>query len=296
MSTVNYEASVLLIGGHDTGKSNYVGRLWLALRRGDGLLATPDVPEQIEYVEGLIASLQEGTYAGRTESGDEPRTFEGDARIQSGPHEGRITRVVVPDVHGELWETASAERELDASWVKRLRTSAGALLFLRFGSKHHVEALDWITSAQAMRTPIAQMAGKGEFPTQLFLTDMLNLLELHLGKDLGGGRPRVSVVVAAWDSLPENETEGGPLGYIERNYPMFGGRLSDHGRLDTKAFGTSITGGDLKTDAHKEAFLLSSADKEGYVVYQGSDGNLVKREDLTIPVAWAVGVELQEAE
>jgi len=295
VSGIDIDRSVLLVGGHDAGKSNYVGRLWLGLRRGDGLLAVPEDPEQIEYVETLIAEIRQGRYAGRTDLDGEARNFEGTSLVQGGSLKGLKTRILVPDVAGELWERTSSDRELDADWIDRIERCSGALLFLRFGSKHHVPALDWVTSAELMRTPLARAVQKSQIASQIFLTDMLNLLDLHLGKRLRDVKPRVSVVVAAWDAIPPDEQAAGPFAYIQRTYPMFAGRLADRGRLDAKAFGTSITGGDLVNEAHRAEFLASDAEEEGYVVYEGRDGQMVERRDLTIPVAWALGVELPEA-
>ena len=292
MSRAADDSSVLLIGGHDTGKSIYIGRLWLALRRGNGLLAMPEDPNEIEYVEGLIRDLEQGHYPGRTDNDGEPRDFEGTVLIRGGERRGATAHIVVPDAAGELWERASEERELENRWIGRIHACTGALLFLRFGSKHHVEGLDWVTSAEKMKLPLAQALQKEGIATQVVLTDMLNMLELHLGKDPHVSRPRVSIVVAAWDALPPETRAAGPRAYIDTQYPMFGGRLRDYGRLTTRVFATSITGGDLNTAAHRSAFLKSNADEEGYVVYQQDNDEQLRSSDLTLPVAWALGVDL----
>ncbi|AVA14709.1 hypothetical protein C3E99_13335 [Sphingopyxis sp. MG] len=286
-----------MIGAHDTGKSNYLARLWLALRRGNGLLGIPEDPEHIEYVEELITELRSGRYVGRTDNDGEARDFEGRAIIGAGPQKGAFVEVLVPDVAGELWETASGEREVERQWVERIRQCRGALLFLRFGSKHHVDALNWVTSAAAMKAPIAKLVAKpSQVATQIFLTDMINVLETNLGKAIPGVTPRVAVIVAGWDSIPAEGREGGPAAYVDQIYPMFGGRMLDEGRLAIKPFGTSITGGDLRTAGHRDEYLKSNADQEGYVVYQANDGTLTQSEDMTVPAAWAAGIDLPETD
>jgi hypothetical protein len=291
MSGPSGERSVILIGGHDTGKSFYVGRLWLALRRGDGLLAMPEDPEHIEYVEELIRSIEQGKYPQRTDNDGEARDFCGGAVIRGGRDDGATVQIEVPDVAGELWERACEDRQIELAWIERIRSCAGALVFVRFGSKHFVKPLNWVTDADTMKLPIARLIKADRVATQIFLTDMLNLLEQNLGKALSLARPRVAILAAAWDALPQEVREAGPLAYVESEFPMFGGRLRDRGRLETMAFGTSITGGDLNTQAHREAFLKSNADEEGYVVYRSEDGELIECKDLTLPVAWALGIE-----
>lgn len=292
MSETLFDRSVVLVGGHDTGKSVYVGRLWLALRRSNGRLAMPNDPEQIEYVEALIRDLEQGRYPERTDNDGQPRTFEGRAVVSGANAENKSVRIVVPDVAGELWERASEEREFDESWLKRLRRCAGALLFTRSGSAHHVEALDWITAADKMAHPVAQLVQTDKVATQLFLTDLLNLLDLHLSADALIRRPRVAIMVTAWDALPADARELGPERFVKLQYPMLGGRLRDRGRIDTRVFATSITGGDLNTVEHRTAFLESSADQEGYVLYKAANGEIVESADLTLPIAWAVGVDV----
>ena len=295
MITTDGERSVVLIGGHDTGKSNYLGRFWLALRRADGLLSAPEDPQDIDYVESLIGALQSGNYAARTDRDDQPRSFTGEAQIGAGEHAGDRFQIVVPDVFGELWEQASEHRELGNEWRDRISDAAGALLFLRLGSKNHVNAIDWISSPALMKAPLGQMAQQPGAPTQVFLTDLVSLLDGMLGTDSGVDRPRLAIIVAGWDALSPNNQQLGPRGLIRQEYPLLDGRLSDCRRVDAMVFGTSITGGDLKAQIHRDAFLQSTADKEGYVVYEGANGSFERNADLTIPVAWTVGVELPEA-
>ncbi len=211
MSSAQSVASILMIGAHDTGKSNYLARLWLALRRCDGLLGIPEDAEHVEYVEQLITELRSGRYVGRTDNDGEARNFEGRAIISAGRQQGTFVEILVPDVAGELWETASGEREVERQWVERIRQCRGALLFLRFGSKHHVDALNWVTSAAAMSAPIAQLVEKPfQISTQIFLTDMMNVLEANLGKASPNVTPRVAVIVAGWDLFLRRIAQGGP--------------------------------------------------------------------------------------
>lgn len=286
------DLSVLLTGGHDTGKSIYIARLWLALRRANGLLAMPEDPEEIEYVESLIRILMKGEYPERTDNDGQARDFRGTVAIRAGEFEGSTAEIIVPDVAGELWENASEGRDLENKWVERIRSCTGALLFLRLGSKHHVNALDWITSADKMKLKFIRDAHKDGVATQVFLTDLLNILDLHLGKDTDRNRPRVAIMIAAWDALSEDSRSLGPRAYIDMQYPLFGGRLRDDDRLETRVFASSVSGGDLNTEAHRTAFLGSNADQEGYIVYETGDGLAVQSPDLTLPVAWALGCEL----
>ena len=48
---------IMLIGGPDSGKTNYLARLWKALQSGSGRLKSVESPE-IKYVEEALAHLR----------------------------------------------------------------------------------------------------------------------------------------------------------------------------------------------------------------------------------------------
>ncbi len=52
--------SIILVGDPDTGKSNFVGRLWLALQSGKFNLTAINPPDDIKYVEEVAAHLLQG--------------------------------------------------------------------------------------------------------------------------------------------------------------------------------------------------------------------------------------------
>ncbi|MEI8211054.1 MAG: hypothetical protein WCI02_02820, partial [Planctomycetota bacterium] len=61
--------SVVLVGGPDAGKTNYLGRLWMALDAENGAIAKDGMPVQVEYLRAIAASLNSGEFAQRTAPG-----------------------------------------------------------------------------------------------------------------------------------------------------------------------------------------------------------------------------------
>ena len=57
--------AVLLIGGSATGKSNFLVRAWLGLRKS-GQVKLIGTPEDIEYVEQGASYLMRGQFVPRT--------------------------------------------------------------------------------------------------------------------------------------------------------------------------------------------------------------------------------------
>jgi hypothetical protein len=187
-----------------------------------------------------------------------------------------------------LWRNAVVECEISVDWMAELRRADGALLFIRVGSDQDVRPLDWVTS----RKFLEKIGGQEELglPTQVMLCELIRFLEISLADRSGGRRPRLSVVVTAWDLVDEGQFEAGPVAYLKREYPLVAGRLRDIERLEVEIFGLSVVGGDLKADVgHREAFLAKGLDDHGWVAVRDRNGVWRKDSDLTLPVAWVVG-------
>ncbi len=282
--------SIVLIGGPDSGKTNYIGRLWPALDSGAHALHAAVQPEDISFVLEVADHLFQGHFAPRSEQTEARRDFKVVvAETQGGPQ----TNIIVPDISGELWREAVLNSEIAVDWMDELTNADGALLFLRIGSDQEVRPLDWVASSKMLERLGEKDENQG-LPTQVMLCELLRFLEVSLKARPDGGRPRVSVVVTAWDLMDSEKFAKGPEAYIEREYPLLAGRLRDLGGrdgLDVRVFGLSIVGGDLKNDsAYRAAYLDKGLDGHGWVTFPGDDGTWQKVYDLTLPVQWVVGL------
>lgn len=278
--------SVVLLGGPDSGKTNYVGRVWPALDAKKGRLQAAQQPIDITFVLEVTDHLNSGNFAPRSEHAEVRRDFEVIVAEERG---GEETSIVIPDISGELWLGAAKNSEISTEWMEELRKADGALLFVRVGSDQDVRPLDWVTSKK-MLTKLGAEDDPG-LPTQVMLCELVRFLEVSLADRPDGSLPRVSIVVGAWDLVDRGVFAKGPKAYLEHEYPMFAGRLDDVERLDVRVFGLSVVGGDLKTDAKcRDAVQEGGLDGRGWVAVQDSNGNWVKDEDLTLPIAWPISV------
>lgn len=277
--------SIVLLGGPDSGKTNYIGPLWQALDAEGGALHAAQQPEDINFVLEVTAHIFAGEFAPRSEHSDVRRDFEvAVAATKGGPQ----ARIIVPDISGELWRNAVINSEIDSDWMEELERSDGALLFVRVGSDQDVRPLDWVTS----RTLLERLGNNEELglPTQVMLCELIRFLELSLARREDGSRPRLSVVVTAWDLVDHEKFQDGPLTYLEHEYPLVAGKLMDLEGLDVQIFGLSSVGGDLKNDAvYRREFLEAGPDVKGWVAVKDQDG-WKKDSDITLPIAWAVGL------
>jgi hypothetical protein len=277
--------SIIVLGGPDSGKTNYIGRLWQALDGGLGALRAAEQPKDINFVLEVADHLFAGGFAPRSEHSDARRDFE---VVVAATTDGPRSRVVVPDISGELWRNAVIDNEIDPDWMNELRRADAALLFVRVDSDQDVRPLDWVTS----RNMLEKVGGEEDhgLPTQVMLCELIRFLEVSLAKREDGGIPRLAVVVTAWDRVDAGKFKQGPVAFLEREYPLVAGRLADLSDLDAQVFGLSVVGGDLKHDpVYRQAFLEAGLDGHGWVAVRDGDG-WRKDPDVTLPIAWAVGI------
>jgi len=280
--------SIVLIGGPDTGKTNYIGRLWYALKGNEGALHAAEIPDDITFVEEIIDHLLRGRFAPRTGLTEDRRDFAISVVSANG---GAATRIIIPDISGELWRKAALSSEIASDWMEELHRADGAIVLVRAHSALNEEPLDWVTSRNLL-SRLGQEEGRTGFPTQVMLCELLRFLELSLADRPDGRRPRVAVIVTAWDLLDSQTAAKGPEAFLEAQYPLFAGRLHDIGRLEVRVYGLSVVGGDIDADAdYREKFLEKSFRESGWVATQDAETREWRNTpDVTLPVAWVVGV------
>ena len=279
--------SLVFVGAPDSGKTNYLARLWAAVDDGDGIVRARELPQDISYVDQALGCLLQGEFAPRTEVADNQGGRSISVAVER-KDSGEAIEVIVPDVSGELWREAVESYELPAEWMRKLEQSVGALLFVRVGSDQSVVPLDWITSSRLLSSNVPNDE-RNAIPTSVQLCELVRFLELTLGKPYGNGRPRVAVLVTAWDRVNNEEAAAGPRAFLERDFPLFAGRIANSRRVETGVFGVSVVGGDFDADpAFKQEFLAEGGIRgRGYVVTE-RDGKVKKTKDLTMPVDWVL--------
>lgn len=296
MSTYGNMKSVVLVGGKDAGKTNYLGRLWMSLDAETGVIAKRGLPPQIEYLRTIASSLNSGEFAARSA----PGTFVSTSipvKWNGGSSTGQLD---VPDCGGELWEKIHREREWDSKWERAINSMAGCILFFRGTSEENVESLNWSNNSDVMtclnQTADAKVDNQKP-PTQVVLVDWLQCLSIAYRDVQKSEEPlRVAIVLSAWDEVPKEQQNADPDDYLSCNLPLLHDFLAGNPSLYTyKSFGVSLVGGKLSKEntPFKRKYLKEDPHKTGYVVLS-SNKKVLKSSDLTLPLAWAFGCECPE--
>ncbi len=278
--------SIVLVGGPNSGKSNFLGRLWVSLSKGEGALLAPSDPDKITYVESLVAHLYQGKFAPRSSSSLEEGSHDLTIDVALKNNQDIAASLVVPDVLGEIWKKAVTTSELPQVWYDRLTKSSSALIFVRVHSDDNHEPLDWVTARELLESGLADGNNPTEIPKQVELCELLRILENTL--DGSAGKPRVVVVVSAWDLLDEQARSAGPTAYLKKQFPLFAGRLLNESNLNVKVIGLSVLGCDVSDPAFKLLIQEHGIVGKGYVVEDGFPSPL-EQKDISLPIQWLLG-------
>lgn len=138
--------TVLLVGGTNTGKTNFLARLWLKLSQRNGLLKADKLPDDLNYLEGASRNLLQGEFAGHTPTGTYRLSEIPVYWDQSGQ---RVDGAVgVPDRSGEQWQNLYQDRIWPDDFEQLISARTGCLVFIRAQSPEHIPLMDVIRQAE----------------------------------------------------------------------------------------------------------------------------------------------------
>lgn len=277
--------SIILVGGPDTGKTNYLARLVAHLRDGDGALVATRLPDDMRYIEDALDYLMKGEFAPRSHNTADELSGEIMIEIRSKVDDSEA-QLSVPDVSGETWDDVAKSAEISQEWLDRVRAANGALLFVRILSDLNVAPLDWLTAPEMLA-----LVGEGDerqfaLPTQVMLCEFLRLLDENLDRS-DGETPRVGVVITAWDRLDAETRAAGPRAFLDREYPLLAGKIASASGLDIGIFAASVVGGELADETFKAEYLDGDIVERGYIVDATASEAQTGR-DITRPISWVL--------
>jgi hypothetical protein len=274
--------SILLIGNPDSGKSNFLAKLWLALQSKKFSVVATNRPNDIKYVEEIAAHLLHGEFVPRTEKEETNRSFDISVNTSDGSTNATIH---IPDLSGEIWRSAVETFEIPKKWHNNMRSSSAAMLFVRVHSDLNVQPLDLVTSRELIDSGLAENQENMHIPTQVSLIELLRFLESTLRQE-SMSKPKVAVIVTAWDLMNADDAKQGPLGYLKREFPMFAGRLEDSNVCEVRIFGSSVSGGDFRVPEFLDEYRRNDPKTAGFIITEDQAGTTRRINDLTIPLSW----------
>jgi hypothetical protein len=291
--------SVSLLGRQNSGKTTFLGGLWILVKSTNGDTEYPSLelrgplPERTAYLDDAAHALLGAERVAHThrDTGEEV-----DLAITLGDVAVELDLV---DISGETLEAALVTRRAPRVLLERIGSANSVLLFINVA-----EVRQLFTIAQARRIEreagseppdgVAAATQSDELPdddeirrlapTAIHLVELLQIV-------LGQSRPPlpVSVVLSAWDIVDPDATPGLPPSeqpslWLRRYLPLLDQFLATNGdRIPSRIFGLSAQGGDY-SDPERVERLAQTPYKDRVIVVDGSE---VTR-DFSLPLRWLV--------
>jgi hypothetical protein len=226
-----------MVGLHDSGKTTYVAAAFHTLKvAARETLSLRELPEDREYLLDLEERWLNLEPVGHSARGA-PRAIE--LPLQSSTL-GEV-ELTIPDVSGEHFDHAWESGEWDPEVLELVKAAAGIMLFVRANDVASPRLIEVgghkPDEAQGGKRPWSPVMA----PTQAKLVDLVEQIwELR-----GGVLPRLAVVIAAWDTVPEIE----PDDWLEWRVPLLAQWLTANTpEVEWRAFGVTAQGGELDAE------------------------------------------------
>ena len=279
MST-SYDASFLLVGLPDAGKTNFIVALDVVLENQgdpDGWVGDTFAPDR-NYLAPLKATWLAGEELIRTN----PSVGEEVAILRArDPKSNRVAELLLPDLLGETFRQQWELRRWHKDYRERLSKISGILLFVNCKDCATLNQIprQWPLDLDVNQNLQALNWDLKYAPRQMKIVDLLQFI-VESGEV---PRPlRVALILSAWDVVdkPEVMLPKEPTAYLKKEWPLIYQYCESNLELITfRTFGVSARGGD-DTDLPALLRLPGPCDRIKVV-----DGSHVSH-DLTRPIRW----------
>ena len=282
---MNDNASVLVIGEHNVGKTNYGMQLYGRLRSNNNTsLRLHNTPTTIAPFELGLSALNNGRTPAHT-----PSTANDELELNIEFNERQVL-LTWPDYGGEQISEILQSRSLSEAWQTRIANANGWMLFLRLSTIG--DSLD----------AIAHLAptGKGNTKTKPMKVDgiktpkpwnsnakVIELLQMLLHEKQIGIHDRIKspalvVALSCWDELNTQERDK-PSAILKQHLPLLSEFLTTRWEAQhLSVFGISSLGMAIAENTVNETLRDEGPEQHGYVILP--DGK--RTSDLSEPILW----------
>lgn len=276
---------LLLLGGHNSGKTHYAGQLYGRVHYQPGLLtlrSEQGTPKDLSALEEVWNALNDGHAAGHT-----PRDTATEVVLPLQDAQGRALDLHWPDYGGEQLSSIFEERCVTETWRQRLLKSEAWVLLIRLHSETtYPDELDKLINRESLPADAhtRPTASGGKWDANAYWVELLQLL-LHVA---GCGtvqrlrRPRLAVLLSCYDEI--SEPQATPSQTLAAKLPLLSAFIhSAWAAEDVIIWGLSALGKPLAPTSEDEEFRKCGPEEQGWVI--APEGGQHDK-DLTRPLAW----------
>jgi len=268
---------VLLIGGHNTGKTVFGTQLFGRLREGSSSLSLRSPPSNLSVFEEALDRLNEGCPPEHT-----PLSVYDKLVLPVETEDGDEIDVEWPDYGGEQIDSILKGRQVSSNWRERITKSNGWLLFIRPDLLGDYDDVIDRNLGTLVRSRDESQETEVEWCDQARLIELLQIFlffrELSASEKVH--EPVLTVVLSCWDEVDASDQKNPPE-FLRVRLPLLYAFLSS--RWHTEAWsviGLSALGRSLSKDEPDTEYVEKGPTSFGYMI--SADGE--KSADLTRPL------------
>lgn len=197
---------ILVLGGPDSGKSTYLLQLYGRVFDGDGQVQLRGAVDSMVAIKDGLARLATGRPAGHTANGTETSLT-----LPLVDNEtGREWDITVPDYAGEDLRRVGDALRLPDQWRDLAATSDHWVVMVRLSLYPDIPDLVSRPVGEIASASPKQLAGSDvqALPIDMFLVDLLQLLQHGRTQVEVANNLRVTVVLSCWDELDYPDDTG----------------------------------------------------------------------------------------
>lgn len=268
---------ILLIGGHNTGKTVFGTQLFGRLRKGSSSLSLRSPPSNLSVFEDALDRLNQGFAPEHT-----PRSVNENLVLPVETEGGDEIDIEWPDYGGEQIDSILERRRVPSEWQERITKSTGWLLFIRPSLLGDYKDVISRNLGKLVQSREESEGEKVEWCDQARLIELLQIFLFFRGLNASEGAcdPVLTVVLSCWDEV-ETSDQKSPPEFLRERLPLLYTFLST--RWNTEAFsviGLSALGRALSKDEADTEYVEKGPTNFGYVI--NPDGE--ESSDLTRPL------------
>jgi len=254
---------ILIIGGHDVGKTHFGGQIYGRLQTRDNFYQITSAPENITIFKEVLDNLNEGKSSGHTNvAANEVLALELKGRDQ------RETTLSFPDYGGEQVDHIVSDRRVNKIWTEQLSKSDSWMLFIRPDKIHPVE--DIVTRGIPDQEVLKKRKGSTE---PLVLSPSAHFVELlqilNYSRQITARskkRPRLMVALSCWDLVADGDREKLPAEVLRLKLPGLADFLESVWGIDHTVIGLSSTEKTLSDTKADADFVKKGPEHFGFFV------------------------------
>jgi hypothetical protein len=268
---------ILLIGGHNTGKTVYGTQLLGRLRSGSSSLSLRYPPPNLSVFEEALDQLNEGRAPDHT-----PLDTYEKLLLPVATPGGNNVDIEWPDYGGEQINRILEDRHVPPDWQQRITESDGWLLFIRLSLLRDYENVISRHLGGLVRAREKADDSEVEWSDQAKLTELLQMFLFFRGVNaLQQVRsPVLMIVLSCWDEL-ELQNKVCPPDLLQERLPLLHSFVSARWSEESWSVkGLSAQGRTLSKNDPSSEYVKKGPTNFGFIV--DSEGN--RFADLSRPI------------